>query len=77
MPLRGAATVAKFLLHTMQESPEDLRIVARTLNGAPGLVAFSAGVPIATLVLDPDGDRVAAIYLIANPGKMGSLAAPA
>ena len=76
-PLRGARSVAKFLLYSVHDSPDDLRVVARTLNGAPGLVAFSAGEPIATLVLDPDGDRVAAIYLIANPGKMTALASPA
>lgn len=76
-PLRGAVSVAKFLLYSVHDSPDDLRVVARTLNGAPGLVAFSAGEPIATLVLDPDGDRVAAIYLVANPGKMSTLAAPA
>lgn len=76
-PLRGAVSVAKFLLHSVHDSPDDLRVVARTLNGAPGLVAFSAGEPIATLVLDPDGDRVAAIYLVANPGKMRTLASPA
>lgn len=77
MPLRGAATVARFLLHTLQDPPQDLRIEARTLNGGPGLVAFSGGTPVAGMVLDPDGDRVAAIYLVANPGKMGALAAPA
>lgn len=77
MPLRGATTVARFLLHTMRETPADLRVEARTLNGGPALVAFSGGEPIASMVLDPDGDRVAAIYLVANPGKMGSLAAPA
>ena len=76
-PLRGARSVAKFLLYSVHDSPDDLRVVARTLNGAPGLVAFSAGEPIATLVLDPDGDRVAAIYLIANPGKLPALASPA
>ena len=76
-PLRGAVSVAKFLLHSVHDAPDDLRVVARSLNGAPGLVAFSAGEPIATLVLDPDGDQVAAIYLIANPGKMTALASPA
>jgi RNA polymerase sigma-70 factor (ECF subfamily) len=74
MPLRGAATVARFLLVSVQDSPDDVRVVARTLNGAPGLVAFSGGEPIATFVLDPDGDRVAAIYLIANPRKLAALA---
>jgi len=77
MPLRGGLTVAKFLLYSLRESPDDMRIVRRSLNGATGMVAFAGDVPIATVVLDADGDRVAAIYLIANPGKPGTLAAPA
>lgn len=73
-PLVGARTVARFLLYGIRASPDDVRIVPRRLNAGPGLVAFSGGAPLATLVLDSDGDRIAAIYLVSNPGKLRSVA---
>ena len=73
-PLRGARTVARFLLYGLRAAPDDVRLVPRTLNAGPGLVAFSGGAPLATLVLDSDGGRIAAIYLVSNPGKLGAVA---
>ena len=75
-PLRSAQTVARFLLYGLRQSPDDVRLVPRTLNAGPGLVAFSGGVPLATLVLDSDRGRIAAIYLVSNPGKLGAVAKP-
>jgi RNA polymerase sigma-70 factor (ECF subfamily) len=75
-PLRGAQTVGRFLLYGLRQSPDDVRLVPRTLNAGPGLVAFSGGEPLATLVLDSDDGRIAAIYLVANPGKLGAVALP-
>ncbi|MFL6130504.1 MAG: RNA polymerase sigma-70 factor [Mycobacteriales bacterium] len=75
-PLRGARTVARFLLYGLRQSPDDVRLVPRTLNAGPGLVAFSGGAALATLVLDSDGGRIAAIYLVSNPGKLGAVAPP-
>ena len=74
--LRGAETVARFVLYGLRQSPDDVQLVARTLNAGPGLVAFSGGAPLATLVLDSDGGRIAAIYLVSNPGKLGAVARP-
>jgi RNA polymerase sigma-70 factor, ECF subfamily len=74
MPLRGAVTVARFLLLGMTQTPADLRIEPVTLNGEPGLIAFSGGAPLGTLVLERDGDRIAAIYLTNNPVKLRALA---
>jgi RNA polymerase sigma-70 factor (ECF subfamily) len=75
-PLRGAKTVARFLLYGLRQSPDDVRLVPRTLNAGPGLVAFSGEAPLATLVLDSDGGRIATIYLVSNPGKLGAVTAP-
>ncbi|HEY6746478.1 MAG TPA: hypothetical protein VI357_12280, partial [Mycobacteriales bacterium] len=68
--------VARFLLYGLRQSPDDVRLVPRTLNAGPGLVAFSGGKPFATLVLDGDRDGIAAIYLVRNPGKLGAVARP-
>ncbi|HZB51079.1 MAG TPA: RNA polymerase sigma-70 factor [Mycobacteriales bacterium] len=73
-PLAGALTVARFLLYGIRASPDDVRIEPRRLNAGPGLVAFSRGAPLATLVLDSAGGRIAAIYLVSNPGKLSSVA---
>ena len=72
--LHGATGVAKWLRRGLATSPDDVRMVPMALNGGPGLVAFSAGAPLATLVLDTDGDRIAAIYVTSNPVKLAALA---
>jgi RNA polymerase sigma-70 factor (TIGR02957 family) len=74
MPLVGADTVAKFLQFVLALGPSGYRMELRTLNGAPGLVAWSGSSPLGTMVLETAGDQVTAIYLTANPVKLAALA---
>jgi RNA polymerase sigma-70 factor (ECF subfamily) len=57
---------------------QDVRgMVFAWINGAPGLVLQLADGP-ATLAFEPDADgRVAAVYLVRNPEKLGHLPCPA
>jgi RNA polymerase sigma-70 factor, ECF subfamily len=43
------------------------------VNGAIGLLIFIDGELDQTLSIAPDGDRIAAIYAVRNPEKLGSI----
>jgi RNA polymerase sigma-70 factor (ECF subfamily) len=72
LPVSGAENVGRFLAAaSTRELPDpNWRIVE--LNGAPGLVVTSEGRPVAAVTLEVAGGRVAAIYLVANPAKLGA-----
>jgi len=74
-PLHGAEHVARFLLGVLRRFPADLVPHPVLVNGQPGLLVTSAGVPDNVLVIDPAPDgRIDAIRLIRNPGKLAHLA---
>jgi hypothetical protein len=43
------------------------------VNGLPGFLAYRGTTPRATVAFDTDGERIRAIYLIANPEKLRRL----
>jgi RNA polymerase sigma-70 factor (ECF subfamily) len=45
-----------------------------TVNGAPGLLTWRNGVPDAITSIHIEDGRIAAIYVVRNPDKLGSLA---
>jgi RNA polymerase sigma-70 factor, ECF subfamily len=46
-----------------------------TVNGTPGLLTWRNGVPDAITTVHIEDGRIAAIYVVRNPDKLGSLAA--
>jgi DNA-directed RNA polymerase specialized sigma24 family protein len=54
----------------------DPQVRCRLVNGEVSLVVTAAGAPFAVLVLEPDpgGGRVAGLYAITNPDKLGRAA---
>ncbi len=76
-PIQGADKVARFLLAIASEPLPDVRVHLVSLNGGPGIVATSAGSPIAALTLDVSGGLVQTIYLVTNPDKLARLGAAA
>jgi RNA polymerase sigma-70 factor (ECF subfamily) len=68
-PIEGGEQVARALLDTAGRMP-DLRILERTVNGQPGLVAQQAGVTVTVMALDIAGDRITHIWAVRNPEKL-------
>lgn len=80
-PVIGAERVAKWFAGVATRpyegvAPADMRAEVVDLNGTPGIVFSGAGRVIATLTLDLDEDgRITAIHNVANPDKLGAVAA--
>lgn len=74
-PLHGAENVARWLLGVLRRFPSDRSARPVLVNGQPGLLVTSGGVPDNVVVIDlrPD-DRIDAIRLIRNPDKLAHLA---
>jgi RNA polymerase sigma-70 factor (ECF subfamily) len=73
-PLRGADHVARWLLGVLRRPLPDPAIHPVLVNGEPGLLITSAGVPDNVVVVDLDQDtRIEAIRLVRNPEKLAHL----
>jgi RNA polymerase sigma-70 factor (ECF subfamily) len=71
-PVSGADNVGRFLhgLITRQMGGPDVTAEVTTVNGAPGVVARSAGSVIAVLTLAVADGRVKEIAIVRNPEKL-------
>jgi RNA polymerase sigma-70 factor (ECF subfamily) len=73
-PLHGADNVAHWILGVLRRRLPDPGVRAVLVNGEPGLLVTSAGVPDNVLAVDLDHDnRIEAIRLIRNPDKLAHL----
>jgi RNA polymerase sigma-70 factor, ECF subfamily len=74
-PIRGAERVARFFLGLMRKFEArgaTYSVAPAPLNGAPGLLVYIDGALDQALTLSIDGDRIAAIYSVRNPDKLGA-----
>ncbi|MPZ97531.1 MAG: RNA polymerase sigma-70 factor [Propionibacteriales bacterium] len=72
-PIEGAAKVMRFFLGIVDYPVPDLGFRMAELNGGPGLIVTSRGVPITTFVLELEDGLVQRINVIANPNKLARL----
>jgi RNA polymerase sigma factor (sigma-70 family) len=68
-PVRGAEPVARFLAERAGLLPR-MRLLERTVNAHPGLVAQLDGVTVAVVALQVVEDRVQHIWAVLNPDKL-------
>jgi RNA polymerase sigma factor (sigma-70 family) len=69
LPIEGGEQVARYAIDLIRLAP-DLKILERTVNGQPGLIAQQDGVTVAVLALDIAGDRIKRIWAVRNPEKL-------
>ncbi|MGW6394341.1 RNA polymerase sigma factor SigJ [Streptomyces sp. NPDC055103] len=68
-PVEGGEEVAAYLIHIADKAP-GLKLLERTVNGVPGLVAQHTGVTVTVAAFGFDGDRVSRIWAVRNPEKL-------
>jgi RNA polymerase sigma factor (sigma-70 family) len=69
-PIEGGEQIARYLAGLAGRAPGNVRILERTVNGRPGLVAQQDGVTVAVYALAVAGDRITHIWAVLNPGKL-------
>lgn len=71
-PIYGPEKVARLILGILQKAPADFSAQISEINGTPGLLTFSGGQihNILTLDIDPESEKIRAIYLVLNPDKL-------
>ncbi|WP_031170540.1 RNA polymerase sigma factor SigJ [Streptosporangium roseum] len=68
-PIEGAEQIVRSLVH-LEGRLRDLRILERTVNGQPGLIAQQDGVTVSVYAFEVAGDRIKHIWAVRNPDKL-------
>lgn len=68
-PIAGSERVARFLRRIIQPRA-NLTVIARMINGEPGLLAFENGQPVAALIFAFREQKLWRLYSIRNPDKL-------
>lgn len=73
--LQGADRIARGMLGALARLvPDDLVRRIIYVNGEPGVVSYWKGRPFSVLTLHCADNKIQAIYLVTNPGKLASVA---
>jgi RNA polymerase sigma-70 factor (ECF subfamily) len=73
-PIEGGEQIARYLADLARQTPGGVRLLERTVNGQPGLVAQQDGVTLAVYAFEIAGDRITRMWAVLNPGKLRSWA---
>lgn len=73
-PIRGAQKIIRFLIGlAAKNAGRDIRMIPRMINGSAGAIVFMDGEVDHTLsvAIDAGQGKIAAIYVVRNPDKLG------
>ncbi|MFG2751289.1 RNA polymerase sigma factor SigJ [Streptomyces xanthophaeus] len=68
-PVEGGEPIAQYLIHIADKAP-GLKLLERTVNGRPGLVAQLADVTVTVAAFGVTGGRITRIWAVRNPEKL-------
>ena len=71
-PIEGAGRVARFILGLAHKYGGRVFMEPALINSEPGLIVWIDGSPV-VVAFETDGERVAKIFHILNPDKLGRL----
>ena len=72
-PIYGSDKIIRFILGLLKKGLGDLGVYEIEVNGAPGAVITVDGRPNTLVTIEPDGDRIGALFYVLNPDKLGTL----
>jgi RNA polymerase sigma factor (sigma-70 family) len=70
-PVEGGEQIARYLADLARAAPGNIRLLERTVNGQPGLVAQQDGVTVAVYAFEIADDQITRIWVVLNPRKLG------
>lgn len=68
-PVEGGARIAQYMVAIADRAP-GLRLLERSVAGAPGLVAQRAGTTVTVAAFDVSAGRASRIWVVRNPEKL-------
>lgn len=69
-PIEGAEAVARFCMAIAANATDDVALLARSVNGEPGLVIRQGDAIGTVLSFELDGGRITRIWAMRNPDKL-------
>jgi RNA polymerase sigma-70 factor (ECF subfamily) len=69
-PIEGGEQIAAAWIEIANRATGGMRLLERTVNGQPGLVAQQDGITVTVFAFDVAGDRIKHIWAIRNPDKL-------
>ena len=69
-PIKGAEQIARGWAEIANRMPADMKLLQRTVNGQPGLVAEQDGAIVTVFAFEIVGDRIKQIWAVRNPEKL-------
>jgi RNA polymerase sigma factor (sigma-70 family) len=69
-PIEGSEQIARAWVEIANVAASNMRILERTVNGQPGLVAQQDGVTVTVFAFDFTGGRIKHIWAVRNPEKL-------
>ena len=69
-PIEGGEQIARAWVEIANRATGDMKLLERTVNGQPGLVAEQDGVTVTVFAFDVAGDRIKHIWAVRNPEKL-------
>jgi RNA polymerase sigma-70 factor, ECF subfamily len=73
----GREAAGRSLLALLRRLPRGAILHVEEFNGAAGIVVRAVGEPVCALAVQPEGDRVGSVYVLANHRKLAALRVPA
>jgi len=69
-PIEGGEQIAAAWIEIANRATANMRLLERTVNGQPGLVAQQDGITVTVFAFDVADDRIKHIWVIRNPDKL-------
>ena len=69
-PVTGRSRVARFFTWLLRKYGADVELAVAEVNGQPAVLAWHRQALLAVVVADLDGTGIAALRVVANPGKL-------
>ncbi len=72
-PIAGVKKASRFFFGLARLAPPGLEVRPARINGLPGMIFYVEARPLFVMALHISGDRIANIFTVLNPDKLGGI----